>query len=72
MSLQHQLGQATIEYLFLLILIMTLASKMIGGFTSFMTNSVGNLGHVLSYNLSVGVCPSQCFYSGYLNGYRGQ
>lgn len=65
-------GQATIEYLFLLVFIVGLTYKMVGGFTSFMTDSIGNLGHVLSYNLTVGVCAEECFYSGYKNGYQAK
>ena len=61
-------GQATVEYLLLIAFIMTLAVKMIGGFTDFMTGTVGNLGHVLTYNLSVGVCAEECFYPGHKNG----
>jgi hypothetical protein len=63
-------GQATIEYLFLLVFIVGLTFKMVGGFTSFMTDSIGNLGHVLSYNLSVGVCKEECFYTGFRNGHQ--
>lgn len=73
MSLQNNsIGQAMIEYLLLLVFLMTLTLKMVGGFTDFMQGTIGNLGHVLSYNLSVGVCPEQCFYGSYQNGYRAK
>lgn len=61
-------GQATIEYLLLVAFLLVLAVKMVGGFTDYMTGTLGNLGHVLTYNLSVGVCKSECFYPGHFNG----
>lgn len=64
----HQKGQALIEYIILLAvvgLISTSAVKKLGGFLS---QSSGNLAHVLSIHLSVGVCPQNCFYFGYGNG----
>jgi len=63
-------GQATIEYLLLILLMLTLSIKMIGGFTDFMTGTIGNLGHVLTYSLSVGVCNQECFYPGHRNGQK--
>ena len=62
-------GQATIEYLFVLIFLVLVSTKLIGAFTDFMRDSVGNLGHVLSMNLTTGVCKDQCFFSNYRNGY---
>lgn len=63
-------GQATIEYLFVMVFIISISIKMIGAFSEFMRDSVGNLGHVLSMNLTVGVCKEQCFYSGFKNGFN--
>lgn len=63
-------GQATIEYLFVMVFIVSISIKMVGAFSGFMRDSVGNLGHVLSMNLSVGVCSKQCFYGGFKNGYE--
>ena len=62
-------GQATIEYLFVMVFIISISIKMVGAFSEFMRDSVGNLGHVLSMNLTVGVCKDQCFYGGFKNGY---
>ena len=70
MSLKSRTGQATVEYLLLIAFLMILSIKMIGGFTEFMTGSIGNLGHVLTYNLSVGVCNEECFFAGYKNGFQ--
>lgn len=62
-------GQATIEYLFAMIFMILVSIKLIGAFSGFMRDSVGNLGHVLTMNLMTGVCKDQCFYSNYRNGY---
>ena len=63
-------GQALVEYLLLTVFMMLLSSKLLLGFTDFMRDSVGNLGHVLSVNLTVGVCPEECFFDAYGNGFR--
>lgn len=64
----HSRGQATIEYLFLLAFVITLTVKMVSGFSNFMGSTVTNLGHVLTYTLSTGVCSEECFYPGHRNG----
>lgn len=63
-------GQALIEYLLLVVFMLILSSRLVGGFTTFMRDSVGNLGHILSINLTVGVCAKECFFTDYLNGFR--
>lgn len=63
-------GQATVEYLFVMVFIISISIKMVGSFSEFMRDSVGNLGHVLSMNLTVGVCKDQCFFGGFKNGYE--
>jgi hypothetical protein len=45
-----------------------LGTRLVAGFTDFMRESIGNLGHVMSLNMSTGVCQKQCFYTGYQNG----
>ena len=70
MSLLSRSGQAAVEYILLVAFLMTLSLKLVGGFSDFMSESIGNLGHVLTYNLTVGVCEKECFYSNYKNGYR--
>jgi hypothetical protein len=67
-----QLGQATVEYIFILAFALILGFKISNKFTNFFRDSMGNVGHVLSMNLTVGVCPRSCFFSGYVNGYDGQ
>lgn len=73
MSLRlNKCGQATVEYLLLLSFILIISLQLVKSFTGFMVDNIGNLGHVLSYNLSVGVCESECFYDGYKNGFKSQ
>lgn len=60
-------GQALIEYVLVMIFVIVIGSRLIGNFTDFMRDSVGNLGHVLSQNLTVGVCEDRCFFGGYKN-----
>ena len=62
-------GQATIEYLFVMIFLVLVSIKLVGAFSDFMRDSVGNLGHVLTMNLTTGVCKKDCFFSNYKNGY---
>lgn len=62
-------GQATIEYLFVMIFLLLMSIKLLGAFTDFMRDSIGNLGHVLSMNLTTGVCAEECYFSGYKNGF---
>ncbi len=61
-------GQALVEYLLLVAFLIILTSKIAFTFRDFMRDSVGNLGHVLSLNLTVGVCEEQCFFKQYANG----
>lgn len=68
--LRNNFGQATVEYILLLAFLMTISLTLVNSFTGFMTSNIGNLSHVLSYNLSVGVCREECFFSSYRNGYR--
>jgi hypothetical protein len=62
-------GQAAVEYLFVLVFMVILASRIVTRFNTFFRDSTGNLGHVLSRNLTVGVCPEQCFFGNYKNGF---
>ncbi len=68
LSSLSQRGQALIEYVLLMVIMVLLGVRLISGFTDFMRTSVGNLGHVMSINLSVGVCPRTCFFESYSNG----
>ena len=61
-------GQAVVEYLLIVAFLVIISSKLALNFTDFMRDSIGNLGHVLSLNLSVGVCEKQCYFGAYSNG----
>lgn len=65
-------GQATVEYIFILAFILLLGFKITNLFTNFFRDSMGGVGHILSTNVTVGVCRSECFFSGYVNGFEGQ
>jgi hypothetical protein len=65
-------GQATVEYIFILAFAVFLGFKVTNVFTNFLRDSMGNVGHVLSTHLTIGVCPSDCFYAGFENGYEGE
>lgn len=61
-------GQATIEYLFVLVMVTFLTVKMAQGVSRFLANSLGGLGVTLSDHLSVGSCANLCLYGNYMNG----
>jgi hypothetical protein len=64
-------GQATVEYLFVLVFMILFSAKVLTRFNDFFRDSIGNLAHVLSQYLIVGVCPTQCFYGSYKNFHKG-
>lgn len=70
MLIKNSRGQAAVEYLLVLTFSVLVLVKIVNVVGTFMTDSVGNLGHVLSVNLKVGVCRNYCFFSGYKNGFR--
>lgn len=64
-------GQATVEYIFILFIAVTLSFEVTRRFADFFQKQMGQVGHVLSTHLVVGVCPQNCFYGNYFNGYKG-
>lgn len=64
------IGQATVEYIFILAFAIFLGSNFLIKYSEFFSNSMGSIGHVLSSNLTVGVCPTECWFKGYENGYK--
>ncbi|MCY4643114.1 MAG: hypothetical protein OXB88_00690 [Bacteriovoracales bacterium] len=62
------LGQALIEYLFILSLVVILGGRMIKAFTRYAAEGMGTLNSVLSSHLTVGVCKEECFPDNYING----
>ena len=65
---KNQKGQATVEYLFILVFIALLASQIITNLGNFFGKSLGNFAHVLTGELTVGVCKTNCFFESYVNG----
>jgi hypothetical protein len=68
-----QRGQALLEYLLVFGIIALLSMRIIQFLGKYFSESMGNLAHVMSTHLSVGVCgqtnsEKSCFYSGYSNG----
>ncbi len=64
-----QSGQALVEYLIVLLFIGIVGNSAIIAIRDFTTGNIGQLNHVLSRNLTVGVCANDCFFSNYKNGY---
>lgn len=62
-------GQATVEYIFILAFAIFLGRQVTSQFTGFFEDTMGSVAHVLSTNLIVGVCPRDCFFAGYANGF---
>ena len=62
-------GQALIEYLLVLSLLVVIGGRIMGAFGGFIGHGMGTLNSVLSSHLSVGVCKGvMCFPDSYING----
>lgn len=68
---KHQAGQALIEYLFVIMFVSIIGTKFISKLGKYTSAQMGKMAHVLSLNLTVGVCDKNCFFIGYKNGYKG-
>lgn len=68
---KKSLGQATVEYVFVLAVVTALGFEVTRRFTDFFQGQLGRVGHVLSSHLIIGICPSECYFAGYLNGFQG-
>lgn len=62
-------GQATVEYIFVLAVVVLLAFEITRRTSTFFQDQLGRVGHVLSTHLVIGVCQENCFFSNYHNGY---
>lgn len=67
----HSYGQATVEYIFILAFAVIFGFNVIAKYTDFFRDTMGGVSHVLSRNLTIGVCPKECWSRGYLNGFEG-
>jgi hypothetical protein len=66
-----ELGQATVEYIFILAFAILLGFNIIDKYTDFFSDTMGNVSHVLSTHLTVGVCQRECWVKGYENSFTG-
>ena len=66
----NQSGQALVEYMLLAAMSIILTIKIVNTFSGFFRDSLGNLGHVLTINLTVGACERDCFFGGFKNGQK--
>lgn len=60
-------GQATIEYIFLLLIVFLISGLFINGLRGFLNSQTGNLFFYLTDHLSSGVCTSNCFGREYID-----
>lgn len=72
MKKKKSFGQATVEYVFVLAVAAALGFEVTRRFTGFFQDQLGRVGHVLSSHLVIGVCPSECYFKGYVNGFQDQ
>jgi hypothetical protein len=66
-TILYESGQAMLEYLMVLLIGYALAGGFLTSFKEFLGESFGGLGHSMTINLSVGVCPTECFFRVYKN-----
>jgi hypothetical protein len=60
-------GQALIEYLLIFSFMTFIAISMVKGLGKTLFSSVGYLGYELTEQFTIGVCKTDCFFSGYQN-----
>lgn len=60
-------GQATVEYILIFAFMSLISIGMVRAIGTGLSESVKSLAWVLSQELSTGVCPNRCFFSGYKN-----
>lgn len=63
-------GQATLEYLIVIIFSLMIGIKIIEGLQFFIGSTMGRLAFQLTVKLTSGVCKKNCFYEVFDNGYR--
>ena len=69
-KLNSQGGQAAIEYLFVLIFIVFFSYNLTMMVRDLFQTNFASFAHILSKNLSSGVCSNICFYDQYENGHK--
>ena len=63
-------GQALIEYILVVAMMIILSTQFTGRFSDLLRSSFGNLAHYISLNLTVGVCERDCYYESFYNGFK--
>ena len=61
-------GQALMEYLIVLVLVILIGGRALKAFSEYFADSIGRFNVVLSSHLTVGVCERGCFPDNYRNG----
>jgi hypothetical protein len=70
--MNNNFGQATVEYILILFVAISLSSAIVRKFADFFRDQMGSVGHVLSTHLVIGACPDNCFYGQYKNGHNSR
>ena len=60
-------GQAVIEYLMIFSFMALFGVKLLQGLGTTLDETISSLAFTLTQQLSIGVCDSTCFYTGYAN-----
>lgn len=60
-------GQALIEYLLIFSFMTFITISMVKGLGKTVLSSVGYMGYEITEQFTIGVCKSECFFSGYIN-----
>lgn len=71
MRIFQPIGQAVVEYLIVFTFMALIAINVMAGIGVTVGETMGSLAFHLSQELSVGVCPSLCFYDNYENQQSG-
>jgi len=69
MSQKKKLGQAVVEYLFFFALVSLMSLQIVKGLRGFFGNTMASLGVAITQQLSSGVCPNNCFFGRYKDGF---
>jgi hypothetical protein len=65
-----QVGQATIEYLMMILIVVTISIQVIKLFSGWAGSTFSSLSMTLTQNLTVGTCQKNCFFRNYANGVK--
>ena len=60
-------GQALIEYLLIFSFMTFITISMVKGLGKTLFSSVGYMGYEITEQFTIGVCKSECFFTGYSN-----